>query len=265
MLAQQVHVVGAVAKHGFAPLARSADADELDRRIDLPHGLGEFVVLPRVLLQGHMAELPVAVHLVADAPELHAVGLGMAVLGPQLAHGRVGRTVGVLDLFDGRFRIAQPAVDGDVRLGLQVAAKDHELVQAEVVVLDAVPGRVLARRTAVAVADAVRPVIAADEVSTRPTVDRRIQLLQEGQGVGPHAMDVVGGHEGDRADGDGTLADGGDLQPAVVGGSAGREFQRRLVNLSAGLSMAITWRSFGSLPQTRLTWTVPASLAASQM
>ena len=100
-----------------------ADADELDRRIDLPHGLGEFVVLLRVLLQRHVAELPVAVHLVADAPELHAVGLGMAVLGPQPAHGRVGRAVGVLDLVDGRFRVAQPAVDGDVRFGLQACGK----------------------------------------------------------------------------------------------------------------------------------------------
>ena len=96
--------------------------------------------------------------------------------------------------------VAQPAVDGDVGLGLEQPAEGHELVDAEVVVLDALPGRVLARRAAVAVADAVVPVVAADEIAARPAIDRRVEFLEQRERVGPHAVDVVGRHERDGAD-----------------------------------------------------------------
>ena len=72
---------------------------------------------------------------------------------------------------------ALSAVDDHQRLGLDRAAERHELVDAEIVVLDALPGRVLSRRSAVGVSDAVPPVVAADEISARPAIDRRVELL----------------------------------------------------------------------------------------
>ena len=51
---------------------------------------------------------------------------------------------------------------------------------AYIVVLDTLPCRVLARRPAVAVTDAVLPVIPADEVASRPAIDRCIEFLQQG-------------------------------------------------------------------------------------
>ena len=38
MLADKVHVVGAVLQHAFAPRSHVADGDQLDRRVDGPHG-----------------------------------------------------------------------------------------------------------------------------------------------------------------------------------------------------------------------------------
>ncbi len=123
--------------------------------------------------------------------------------------------------------VAQAAVERDVGFGAENPAEGHELVQPEVIVFDAGPGRVLARRTAVAVADAIFPVVAADEVAARPAIDRRIQLLQHLQRVGPHALDIVGGHQRDGAHVARMLVDC-DGQRRVVCGLRGQELERVL-------------------------------------
>jgi hypothetical protein len=55
------------------------------------------------------------------------------------------------------------------------------------------PGGILARRTAVAVADAVAPVVAADEIAARPAIDRAVELLEQRQRVGAHAATLSAG------------------------------------------------------------------------
>ena len=112
-------------------------------------------------------------------------GSRVAVLRAQLAHRRRRRR---------RWRTRRPrrptcASPRPVLTAMYGSApisrhKVHELVEADVVGLDALPGRVLARRPAVAVADAVLPVVAADEVAARPAVDGRVELAQERQRVG---------------------------------------------------------------------------------
>ena len=86
-------------------------------------------------------------------------------------------------------------VDRDVRLGADQAHQVHELVEAHVVVLDALPGRVLARRPAVGVADAVLPVVPAHEVAARPAVDGGVELAEESEGVRAPAQHVVDRHQ----------------------------------------------------------------------
>src|SRR6185436_11763854 len=115
-----------------------------------------------------------AVHLVADPPPLHGVGKSVAVLGPLPAHRRGRGAVHIFHLLGGRFDAAEAGVDRDVGLGADLADEHQELVDADVVRLDAPPGRVLARRAAVALADAVLPVVAAHEVPAGPAVDRRV-------------------------------------------------------------------------------------------
>jgi len=230
MLADHVHGVSGVGHHALRPRAHGAHGHDLDRGIDGPHRLGELPVFLDVLLQRHVTKLPVAVHLVADRPPAHAIGLGVAVLGAQFAHRRVHAAVGVLDHVHGQLHVALAAVDDHVRLRVDFPTELHELVDAEIVVLDALPGRVLAGRAAVGVPDAVLPVVAAHEIPARPAVDRRIQLLQELQRVGPHAVHVVLRHERDRADAEAAAAPD-NLQTPVVRVGLGRELQRKHTEL----------------------------------
>ena len=99
--------------------------------------------------------------------------------------GVVAARVGILDFLDGRLHVAQAAVDGDVRIGAQLAAEGHEFVDAEIVVFDALPGGIFPRRPAIGIAQAVAPVVSADEIAARPAIDRRVQLLEQRQRVGP--------------------------------------------------------------------------------
>ena len=152
-------------------------------------------MLQRVVLHLHEPELPRAEHLVAHAPELHAVRLFVAVLDAPAAADGVSAAVGVLDPLRRRVGVAEAGVGRDHWLGVDQTAKGDELIRAEVVVLDPGPRRVLARRTPVAVPDAVAPVVAADEITARPAIDRALELLQQRERVSAQAVDVVGGHQ----------------------------------------------------------------------
>ncbi len=89
---------GAVMSGNRTHLKRGgARGDEFDRGIYLPHGLGEHVVLNDIVIDGHVAQLPLAVHLIANAPPLDLVGFGMAVGRAHPAHGRLRRAVGIFD------------------------------------------------------------------------------------------------------------------------------------------------------------------------
>ncbi len=176
-----------------------------------------------------MTELPVAVHLVADRPPLDAERLGVAVGCAQPAQRRVLRAVAVGELVGRHLGAAEAGVHRDVGLGVDQLAQAQELVQTHVVVLDPLPGGVLARRPAVAVADPVAPVVAADEVAARPAVDGRVQFAQQGEHVGPEAFDVVGRHQRDNSHVQPVPAADRDLQPAVVGRGSGGEAQRYLL------------------------------------
>ena len=223
VLAQQVHRAGAVGEHLLAPAAAGADGDQLDLGVHRAHGADELVVADRIALDGDMAELPAAVHLVAHAPPRHPVGLAVAVGGAALAPRAVGWAIAVFDQRGGQLGRAEARVDHHQRLRLQLAAEGDELVDAEVVVLDACPRGVLARRPSVAGADAVAPVVAAHEVAARPAVDGRVELLEQGHGVGPHPLHVVRRHERGRADPHGARAIEEDGEPGVVGAECGLE------------------------------------------
>ena len=152
--------------------AEVAGADEHQARIDFLHRVDDAVVLLRVLAELHVAKLPLAPHFVADAPVLDAVRLGVAVLRRATSRRSCRRRRCVFDFLGGRVVVAEAGVDGDHRLGADFAAEVDEFVDADVVVLDAGPGGILARRPAVAGADAVAPVVAAHEVAAGPAVDR---------------------------------------------------------------------------------------------
>src|SRR6185312_242019 len=59
----------------------AARSDDVDRWVDLAHRIGEQIVLDHVLIERHMAELPMTIHLVPHVPIANFVGLWMSVGG----------------------------------------------------------------------------------------------------------------------------------------------------------------------------------------
>src|SRR5580693_6898907 len=139
--------------------------------------------LAYILLGGQRADLPVAVHLVAQAPVADPVGRVMAVAPAPLRPGRLASAVAVLDPGQRFLQRAGPHVQADVRLGAQLGAVAEELVGAEPVALLAAPGELGAPRPGVLWPDPIRPVVVADEVAARPAQHAHPQLAQQAQHV----------------------------------------------------------------------------------
>src|SRR6185437_13494883 len=113
------------------------------------------------------AHLVVAPWLVANAPELHAIRLGMAVFSPPSAHrGRRG-SIRVLHQFARGPRIAEACVHGDVRIDAEKSAESQELVRTHVVRLQRVPNRIEDGGPLIDVAYTVPPLVRRNEVTTR--------------------------------------------------------------------------------------------------
>ena len=179
--------------HRLVPVAPAvvAAADQLDRRVGALHDERERPGLLDVVLGAQVPDLPAPVHLVAEAPVAHAVGLGMAVGPPEVRPVRVAGAVAVLDPGLGLVHRARPHVHADVGLGAEGAAVLEELVGTEAVRLLRVPGQLAAPGPPVDRPDAVEPVIAADEVAARPSEHRDTERLCRLQHVPAEAARVA--------------------------------------------------------------------------
>src|SRR5512138_265822 len=122
------------------------------------------------MLHLHEAKLPGSEHLVAHAPEFHAIGRVVAVLRAPVSADALCRRVAILDPLRRGIGVTKAGVYRNHRLGVNLAAEGNELVRAEIVVLDAGPRGVFARWATVAVADAIAPVVTTDEVPARPAI-----------------------------------------------------------------------------------------------
>ena len=125
---------------GIARLELPQATSSMDGSMQLhrPGGLGGEAA---VLVGRLVADLPRAVHLVAEAPELDAVRLGGAVL--RARSERPCRPGGCSTRAGRRPRQAAGAeVDGEHRLDAGASGPGHELVGADLVGLDRLPGEV---------------------------------------------------------------------------------------------------------------------------
>src|SRR5262245_61012956 len=168
-----------------------AAADELDVGVRSLHHQREGPRLLDVVLGAQVTDLPAAVHLVAEGPVAHAVGLGVAVLAPQVGPVGVPGPVAVLDPGLGLVHRAGTHVDADVGLGAENAAVVEELVGAEAVRLLRVPRELAPAGTTGRRADPIEPVVPADEVPAGPAQHRNPQGADRVQHVPPEAARVA--------------------------------------------------------------------------
>src|SRR6202012_818920 len=164
--------------------------DELDAGVGPAHHLGVLPGRLDVVLGRQLPDLPRAVHLVAQAPQLDSVRGVMAVGPAQVGPVGVTGAVAVLDPGRGLVHGAGAHVHAQVRLGADQLAVAHELVGAEPVGLLAVPGQVGAPRPLVPRADAVGEVVAGHEVAPGPAEQRRLQPLDRLDHVGAETLRV---------------------------------------------------------------------------
>jgi hypothetical protein len=171
-----------------------AAQDRLDRRIHPAHQLGGLTRFGAVFVRFEVPHLPGTVHLVADAPVLDIVRRGVTVFGAQVGIVGAGGCVAIIDQVARGLDRAGAHVDAQHRRGVDGFAEAHEFVGAKLVGLQRLPGQLAAARAQLLRADAVEPVVAAEEVAAG-IADRRVLLgAQRVEHVGAQAVLVgVGG------------------------------------------------------------------------
>jgi hypothetical protein len=104
----------------------------------------------------------------------------MSILGAHSAHAGVDGTVAVLNLL-GRFESgAESAVDCEIGLCSDQLAKGHELMKADVIRFNSVgPHRLEARRTLIAIAEAIAVVVGRNKVPSGPLEHLEPCLFEE--------------------------------------------------------------------------------------
>ena len=107
----------------------------------------------------HVADLPLAVHLVAEAPEAAVPRLLATVLCPEVGPVAVVGVVDVLDEVAGGVEAARAEVDGEHHLGAGLLGPVGELVDADLVGLGGVPREIQPLWPVGLRADAVLPVV----------------------------------------------------------------------------------------------------------
>ncbi len=143
--------------------------------IEGAQSLGDLVGEAAVFVGGLVADLPRAVHLVAEAPVLDAEGFGATVGLAQVAPVAAGRAVDVFDEVARFVEAARAEIDGEHHLRADRRAPVGEFVHADGVRFGGVPGEVEPGRALVARADAVLPVVGGDEVAAGIAHDRDVQ------------------------------------------------------------------------------------------
>ena len=165
-----------VGRHGVVGAAADDELHVLPERL---HRLRGLVGEPAVFLRDLVADLPGAVHLVAEAPHPDAVGLLDAVAAAQVAPGGAARVVAVLGEGTGGVQVARAEVDGEHHLDAGLLRPFRELVDADLVRLLRAPGEVEPDGALVLRPDAVLPVVGGDEIAARVADRRDLQRLDE--------------------------------------------------------------------------------------
>ena len=169
-----------------------AAGGQFDRRIDPLHHLRRFGGDAAVFLRGLRLHLPRPIHLIAEAPEFHAVRLFPAVRAAQIGQRRAAGMVAVFHQRARRVAAARAEVDRQHRLDVGGTAPVDEFVGAELVGLGRHPGEVEPARPLLHRPDAIFPIVAGDEVAAGIAHDGRRQLAHQRQHVAAEAV-LIGG------------------------------------------------------------------------
>src|SRR5581483_9702915 len=178
-----------VAEHRPVPVrVGGADADEPDRPVGPTQQLAPLAGALGVRGGAAVAVLPPAVVLVAQAPEAHAVRLGVGPGPAQQNLGQVGGAVGVFQPAQRLVGGAGAQVEVEIRRGAHGTGEGEQLLGSEAVGLHGVPGQVVPGGPLLHRPDAVAPVVAGGEVAAGPAQHGGAQLAHRGEDVGAASL-----------------------------------------------------------------------------
>ena len=143
-----------------------------------------------------MANLPGAVHFIAQAPQLHAKGLLGAVFAPQVGEVRIGIQVAVFHQVPGLVRAAGAQVHRHHHVRSRFLGPGNKLMHAHLIALGGEPCHFRAAGAGRRRANAILPAVAGNEIAPGPAHQRYMQLLDQLQGVLPEALLVRSGVAG---------------------------------------------------------------------
>ena len=175
---------------------RAAADHQLERRVDLAHGLRRLGGELAVVIGAAVTELPRPVHLVAEAPHPHRVRLDPAVLDPGVGQLGARTDVGVLEDVESLLDTAGAEVHRVHQLAVRLVQPAGELVDPDLVGLRGVPREVEPGRAVLLRADRVLPAEAGDEVAAGVADGRDTQLADELEYVLPEPFGVGAGVAG---------------------------------------------------------------------
>src|SRR6266852_1449082 len=112
-----------------------------------------------------MANLPGAIHFVAETPLLYLVGLGKTVFAAQIAPFCSLIRVAVFDESGSFFRSAGAKIKTHQWLSADGFAPGHEFIGAKLIGVDGIPRFIEHSRTAFLWTDSIQPVVAGDEIA----------------------------------------------------------------------------------------------------
>ena len=166
----------------------AATGDDFELRVEELERLGHLRGESAVFVGGLVADLPRAVHLVAQAPHLDAIRLISAVFPAQVTQGRPTGMVAVLDQIACFGEPTGAEVDHHHRLTAYLPCPAHELIEAELVGIGGPPRQVQAGGALLLGPDGVLPVEVGDVVAAGEADHRHIELTHQRDDIAPHPL-----------------------------------------------------------------------------
>ena len=114
-----------------------------------------------------MTDLPRPVHLVAEAPKLHVIGVAPAVLDAQIAPVASARMIAVFEQAACFIEATRSEIDREHQFRARRLAPGRELIDPNLVGFLGAPGIVEPDRPVLLRSDPVFPVVCRDEVAAR--------------------------------------------------------------------------------------------------
>ena len=169
---------------------RRAAHDQFERSVEGAQCLRDFVGEAPIFVRRLVADLPWAVHLVAEAPVLDAERRGMAVLLAKIAPVAARRPVHVFDKVARLVETARTEVDCEHHLGAGGAAPLREFMHADRIGLGRVPREIEPCGALFARPHAVFPIVGGHEIASGIAHNRDLKLPDELDHIGAHAVGV---------------------------------------------------------------------------